>query len=327
MFVIYLAAREWIEPWTIDDLIENFPVPVDKGKIKRLQFTFLQKSSTYKNFQLIASQNEQEGFLDLIIPAVKKQYSETGKLSNSAVNKMKKRTKALISLGDMYGLNAGRKNRVTIIAAATICKASVSIDPSSSTKQKKPTKKISIYQNHRYELFKKYCTLSNRVIGLRVQEYIDFLYACAQNIPWITHVEEKYVHYHLKDILYFFSKKGDREPTLTLSNDEYTPAAIKKNTAINQEYEETYSSAQRHLDSNTTPQDPHSLEYSIYQLIRFGYKKEHLLNWTKKSIRGMADSLTFRDKYGTELKQRLNLDRAEVDNDDMVDDEADLYVK
>ncbi|KAG2206585.1 hypothetical protein INT46_002840 [Mucor plumbeus] len=325
LFVVYFAAREWMLPWSINDLIENFPVPVDKAKVQRVNFIFVQKSFKYKMVQFELSQDTFDSFLDLILPGVAKQYGGTIKMSKSTSVKLKQTTKSLISLGDIYGLNTGKKSRPTIIATAIISFAYLGIyNKSNSLKSVKK----SIYIGRRFSSFKRYFPSNSKILKMRMHDYIDFLLACAQNIPWIDNPEKRYTHYYLKDILDLFGKKDkDTDPLLTLSSDQYSTALIKKNDALSKVYKDMFDSVQKHLDSNTIPEDQHSLEFSLFQLIDFGYEKSHLINWSEKSIRGMADSLIFRAKYGTEVNQELDMNRRELDENDMLDDEIDIYIR
>lgn len=323
LFVVYFAAREWMSPWSVNDLIENFPVPVDKAKVQRVNFIFVQKSFEYKQVQFESSQDTFDGFLDLILPGVTKQYNGSIKMSKSTAAKLKQTTKLLISLGDLYGLNTGRKSRPTIIATAIIAFAYLGIHNKSGNL--KPIKK-SIYIGRRFSLFKRYCSFSSKILKMRMHDYIDFLLACAQNIPWIDNPEKRYSHYYLKDILDLFGKKDkDTDPLLTLTSNQYSIALIKKSDALDKYYKDMFDSVQKHLDNNTIPQDRHSLEFSLFQLIDFGYEKSHLINWSEKSMRGMADSLEFRANYGTKVNQELDMDRRELDDNDMLEDEIDVY--
>ncbi|CAO0792602.1 unnamed protein product [Mucor circinelloides] len=323
LLAVYLVARDWLSTWSIDDFIENFPVPVDRAKLQRIQFVFAQESMVYKNVQFESSQNELERFLDVIIPYLRKQFAGSPKITKPTSIQLKQRTKALTSLGDEYLLNTGRKLRPTIIAAAIISYASIII---SNTKTKSP-KKMNIYQGLRLGVFRKCCIFSRRYLRLRLDEYTDFLLACAQNIPWIKDPKSKHVQYYLKDILDLYGKKEGKEPSLKLTDDQYSISVLKKGTETAKEREAMIQSAQQLVDNNNQPADHTSLVYCLYNLIRMGYKKEHIITWSEKTIRGTADSLCFREKYGTPLNTALDLDRDELDENDMLDSEIDLYMK
>lgn len=323
LLAVYLVARDWLSTWSIDDFIENFPVPVDRAKLQRIQFVFAQESMVYKNVQFESSQNELERFLDVIIPYLRKQFAGSPKITKPTSIQLKQRTKALTSLGDEYLLNTGRKLRPTIIAAAIISYASIII---SNTKTKSP-RKMNIYQGLRLGVFRKCCIFSRRYLRLRLDEYTDFLLACAQNIPWIKDPKSKHVQYYLKDILDLYGKKEGKEPSLKLTDDQYSISVLKKGTETAKEREAMIQSAQQLVDNNNQPADHTSLVYCLYNLIRIGYKKEHIITWSEKTIRGTADSLCFREKYGTPLNTALDLDRDELDENDMLDSEIDLYMK
>lgn len=324
LLVVYLVAREWLSTWSIDDFIESFPVPVDRAKVQRIQFIFARESTMYKNIQCESSQRELQRFLDTIIPHLKKQFNGSPKLSKPAMVQLKQRTQTLIKLGDEYLLNTGRKLRPTIITAAIISYASLLI----SNPQFKTSGKMSIYQGRRFDVFRNCCIFGPRFLRMRLQEYTDLLLACAQNIPWINEPKAKHVHYYLKDILDLYGKKdGEEEASLKLNDDQYSISLVKKGAGLAKEYEALFQSAQQHFDQGTEPADRTSLGYCIYNLIKMGYEKEHLIAWPEKSIRGMSDSLNFRAKYGTALDPALDLDRKELDDKDMLDSEIDLYIK
>ncbi|KAF1806152.1 hypothetical protein FB192DRAFT_1431595 [Mucor lusitanicus] len=322
LLVIYLAAREWLSTWSIDDFVENFPVPVDRSKVQRLQFVFAQESLVYKNIQCESQQQELHRFLDTIIPHLKTQFDGSPKISKSTVMQLRHRTEALIRLGDEYLLNTGRKLRPTIIVAAIISYASLLIN----NPKFKSSGKMSIYQGRRLDVFRKCCSFGSRFLRMRLQEYTDFLLACAQNTPWIKDPKAKYVHYYLKDILDLYGKKeGEEEASLKLTDDQYSISLIKKGAELAKEYEAMFELAQQHLDCGTEPEDRTSLEYCIYNLMNLGYEKEHLIAWPEKAIRGTSDSLNFRAKYGTAWNTELDLDRTELDDNDMLDSEVNLY--
>ncbi|KAI8639216.1 hypothetical protein BD408DRAFT_446155 [Parasitella parasitica] len=327
LFVTYLTARDRISPWSIEDFIENFPIPVNKSIVRHINFTFAKKSSLYKSIQFESSQNEPDIFLETIMPGIKKQYGGSHKMPKSTTIQLKQRTKALINLGDLYGLNTGRKARPTIIATAMIAYASLQIQSKSSNSNTKSSKKLSLYQNRRLDCFKKYCTFSNKIIQSRMYDYMDFLHACAINISWIPNPDKKFIHYFLQDILDMYSQQNGAAPHLKLTDEQYTITVIKKNAALSSQFEILINSAQRHIDNNSAPSDYRSLEYSIFYLMTFGLTRSDIMQWSERSIRGMADSLQFRSKYGTNASLELDLDREELDDKDMLDQEVDVYIQ
>ncbi|KAL9548372.1 hypothetical protein MBANPS3_005718 [Mucor bainieri] len=324
LLVVYLVARNWLSIWSIDDFIEGFPVPVDRSKVQRFQFIFARDSELYKHIQCESSQQAQQKFLEIIIPHLRKQFNGSTKISKSTMIQLRRRTEALIELGDDYLLNTGRKLRPTIIAAAVISYASLLI----SNPKFKSSGKMSIYRGRRLDVFRKCCYVGPRLLKMRLQEYADLLLACAQNIPWIKDPEAKHVHYYLKDILDLYGKEeGKQEPSLKLTRDQYSISLLKRGDELTEEYEAMFRLAQQHLDNGTKLDDPTSLAYCIYNLMKMGYKKEHLITWSERTIRGMSDSLEFRAKYGTASNTELDLDRKELDDNDMLDSEIDLYIK
>ncbi|GAN06517.1 hypothetical protein MAM1_0126d06001 [Mucor ambiguus] len=324
LLVLYLVAREWLSTYSIDDFIESFPVSVDRSKVQRIQFIFARESVIYKKIQCESSQHELQRFLNTIIPHLREQFDGSPKITKSTLIQLKRRTEALIEMGDEYLLNTGRKLRPTIIAAAIISYASILI----SNPKFKFSGKMSIYQGRRLDVFRKCCIFGPRFLKMRLQEYADLLLACAQNIPWIKDPKAKHVHYYLKDILDLYGKKeGGGEPSLKLTDSQYSISLLKKGAELSQEYEAMFQLAQHHLDNGTKPEEHTSLVYCIYNLIKMGYEKEHLITWSEKAIRGMSDSLVFRAKYGTALNTQLDLDRKQVDDNDMLDSEVDLYTK
>ncbi|CEP12070.1 hypothetical protein [Parasitella parasitica] len=326
LFVTYLAARDWVSPWSIDDFIENFPIPVDKSVIKHINFIFVEKSSLYKTLQFEVLQDEPDRFLNTIMPGLEKQFGGSSKIPKSTAIQLKKRTKALINLGDMYGLNTGRKCRPTIIATALIAYVSLLIQSKPGKYKPKSSKKISLYHNRQFECFKKYCVFGTKLLQSRLYDYMEFLKACALNITWISQPDKKYVHYFLQDILDLYSPQNGATPLLKLTHEQYSINVVKKNAASSRKFEALVDSAQQHIDNNSTPIDNQSLEYSIFYLMSFGVAKDDILKWSERAIRGITDSLQFRSNYGTHATHRLDSDRVELDENDMLDQEVGVYI-
>ncbi|KAK4520646.1 phosphatidylinositol synthase 1 (CDP-alcohol phosphatidyltransferase1) [Mucor velutinosus] len=324
LLVVYLVARDWLSAWSVDDFIENFPVPVDRFEVQRIQFIFARESVIYKDIQCKTSHQELQRFLVTIIPHLRNQFDGSPKISKTTLIRLKHRTEALIKMGDQYLLNTGRKLRPTVIVAAIISYASILI----SNPKFKYSGKMSIYLGRRLEVFRKCCAFGPRILRMRLQEYTDFLLVCAQNIPWIKDPKAEHVHYYLSDILDLYAKKeGEEEPSLKLTDDQYSISLLKRGAELAKEYEVMFQNAQQHLDNGTEPENHASLGYCIYNLMKMGYEKEHLIAWSEKTIRGMSDSLNYRAKYGRTLNTKLDLDRKELDDNDMLDSEVDLYIK
>ncbi|CAO3613253.1 unnamed protein product [Mucor fragilis] len=280
LIVVYLVARDWLSTCSIDDFIEKFPVPVDRSKIQRIQFIFAQESVIYKDIQCKSSRQELQMFLNIIIPHLRKQFDGTPKITKSTLIQLKHRTEALFGLGDEYLLNTGRKLRPTIIVAAIISYASILV----SNPKFKSSGKTNIFQGRRLDVFRKCCIFGPRLLRMRLQEYTDLLLACAQNIPWIKDPEAKHAHYYLKDILDLYTKKdGEQEPSFRLTDNQYSLNIVKKSAELTKEYEAMFQFAQQHLDNGTKPENLTSLNYCVYNLMKMGYEKEHLILWTEKT--------------------------------------------
>jgi hypothetical protein len=270
-------------------------------------------------------QEQLVNFIDRIYLQVRKQvYKDKKKRVTRGFTKQAliAKTKQIMDLGDLYFLNTSKKARPTIIATALIAGLVLRVEGGQCNH------KISCLRWFDISAFESVSFFRKPLITSRLFDYLDFLYTCAKHVPWIKDPVKKSVHYYVNDILELFSKRDEySEPAVKLGLDQYSTYCIAKNTKMRETMERDLASAQKYIKDDTKPTDEQSMVYMIYRLLQYGVDSQQMLNWSQGYIRGMVDSLSFRETYGTCISSDLDLNKEEADERDMNDAELSIYLR
>ncbi|KAI9476448.1 MAG: hypothetical protein EXX96DRAFT_577209 [Benjaminiella poitrasii] len=325
----YLVTREWKPEWDLNDFVEFFTLPVDIVQVKRAYF-IITKRYPSKLYNWEKTSEQIDYFLGRIYPEIIRQlYKGSNKEKPFTITKLAKKTKELVELGETYGLNLARKARPTITVAAILAGLCLFVE---TTRRKGGTTRshlrMSCIRFIRLRLFSPLCYLSKLALLSRYAEYIDFLLVCAKNLQWIKEPKRIHVHYYLSDILDAFGQQNRNPPMMKLGPEQYSVTAFAKSKERREKMENVLLTAQEHIENGTAPQDEASMEYALYKLKSYGFNDQDIINWSPGYIRGMASSLCFREAYGsTCCYATVDLDRKEVDEVDMKDEEVQVYLR
>jgi hypothetical protein len=319
---ISVVNRPFRPNWTLDDYVDSFPLLLNIKQVNRAYMSIVNAQGT---ISWKTPQEQLVSFIDRIYPEVQKQVYKDHKsriIRGFSKQALVAKTKRIMDLGDLYFLNTSKKARPTIVATALIAGLTLRLE-AGQCKQK-----ICCLRWFDLSAFEHVSFFRKPLMTSRLFEYFDFLYTCAKYVPWIKEPVKKYVHYYVNDILDMFGKPSENsEPAMKLDLGQYSPYCIAKNTRMREAMEHDLASAQHHLQGNTKPTDESSMVYMLYRLLQYGFDDDQIRNWSQAYIRGMVDSLSFRESFGTYTPSEKDLDRKELDERDMKAEEIAVYLR
>ncbi|KAI7905706.1 uncharacterized protein BX663DRAFT_583956 [Cokeromyces recurvatus] len=331
--VAFLVSRKWKPEWDLNDFIENFTLPLDIIQVRKAYFTITKRQPSQVHIWKRTSE-QVDYFIDRVYTAIINQLNRVSRVGKKekqkkpffTIEQLAEKTKALIELGELYGLNLAQKARPTITVTAILSGLCLFVELGIAGRKRG---RISCTHHLRLADFLPLCFSGLASFLSRYAEYVDFLFACAKNIGWIKGASRKYVHYYLSDILETFGQQDKEEPPMmTLRPEQYTIGVFRKSKELHEQIENDLRLVQEHIENRTRPdskKDP--TKFALYKLKSYGFKDQDILNWTPGYIRSMANSLQFREDYGdVYCFAQANLDRKEVDEQDMNDEEIELYL-
>ncbi|KAI7896116.1 uncharacterized protein EV154DRAFT_493549 [Mucor mucedo] len=323
--IICYVGRDLKPTWQYEDFIAAFPYPLHKPSVIK---TFICVSGALPSSEAKLS-NQFDYATDQIYGIIKKEMYPRKAPKNFTSEKMKSYCKKLLSLGEKYGLNAGKKIRPLITAAA--CLSALHLQTKQPIRRVRDSKRVGeikkeYYFNWKFNRFSCFVFASPRYIQDTYNAYYQMIYQGVKRLAWIKCDNVKDSIFYLDDFLDFFLATDNQKPKMELDSILFWPSSYMKSLARSEILEVYINEAKQHITLKTNPEDPFSLVNSIITLLKAGYDEKEFIEWTPGYMRSFSNMLIFRNAYMSDIQTNRNLDNPLVNSNDMSNEEINIYL-
>lgn len=322
--IVYIVNQYNKPQWELQDYFENCLIPLNYTQIVRAYKAVANKYPNYRPISWKKPQEQIEFYAGRsLYPIIVNRLYGQKKRKAFTRKQLNERTRNLMDLADLYCINSGKKARPQILVAAMIAALSLYVEKMN----KKNVRKVSCFRKFDFRTFRSVCTVDYTHFLDNYKEYISFLYACAKAIPSTKNCEKRYVHYYLTDILFFFGKReGLEKPALSLTDEQFSVFGYQTSKEAREKMEAILNQAKKNKENETIPADQKSMVYYVYKILVYGYPPEDILQWTEGYIRGLAHRIELRKDSNLQVIAQMDLNRKDVDEQDMSDTEIENYL-
>lgn len=315
--------------WTYDDYIAAFPAPLYRPALIRAYILFRGE----KHSSAESTKNQLNYTIESIYPLIVKQMFTSKPPKEFNIESLKETTSKLLQLGNDYGINSGLKARPLITSVACLCALHL--------RTKMPMK----YINRRHKLYKPGNSfyhvwnfkpfLSTSMSKFRYfkkvySKYYQFLSLCVKQFTWLKQpVDRKRIFFHLDDILSLYLKKDNRKPALEMSPRLFYPSSFIVNLLKTRSVINSLIQAKEYFNNdsdNMEELDEESVTYCMYRLLKEGYSENELNRMSVDEIRNLSDIMDYKLTFENVNERNTDLDRIQIGEDDMCDEEIELYL-